>query len=213
MTTTHPAPTAAHEKPLNPLSIAAGFAPWIAFTVIAQRTAADGVAWAALIAGVMTAVALAWSRGRHSPTQLTLFSGVLFALVAVLGFAGGAAVDRWLFEWGRPLVGVALGLAVLVTCRVRPFTAEYAKRSTPPQLWTSPTFVRVNRVLSATWGVALVVTGLGAVLVTALDANATGTGDPHLLDLLLHWVLPIAVITWTVRFTNAYPARVVGGAR
>jgi hypothetical protein len=55
--------------------------------------------------------------------------------------------------------------------------------------------------------------GAAAVLVAAVDAHAAGAGDPYLIDLVLNWVLPIAVITWTVTFTNAYPDRVTGGAR
>jgi hypothetical protein len=70
-----------HEA-LNPLSIVAGFLPWIAFTFIAQRLAADGVAWSTLIADAMTVIALVWGGHRHSPTELNLFSLVLFAAMA-----------------------------------------------------------------------------------------------------------------------------------
>jgi hypothetical protein len=54
------------------------------------------------------------------------------------------------------------------------------------------------------------VMGLAAVVVSALDQQADGTGSSHLLDLLLNWVVPIAVIWWTVRFTVTYPDRVTG---
>lgn len=194
-------------KSLSSLSIFAGFVPWIVFTVVAQRLAADGVAWSALIAVVMTVVALMWGRSRNSPVQLNLYSLVLFTVMAVAGFLGGASVDRWLFEWGRPLVGVVLGLIVLVASVSSPFTAEYAKMSTPREAWDSPVFRRINRTLSAVWGAALIVIGAASVLVTALDAQAVGTDSPYLVDLALNWVLPIAVIVWTIRFTNTYPDR------
>jgi hypothetical protein len=187
-----------------------GFLPWIVFSIVAQRLAADGVAWSALIAVVMTLVALVVAQRRHGPKILNLASLVLFGAIAVAGFVGGPDVDLWLYDWGRPLVGVVLGLFVLATVPVLPFTAEYARQSTPREYWDSPTFTKINRVLSAVWGVALIVMGLAAVVVSALDQQADGTGSSHLLDLLLNWVVPIAVIWWTVGFTVTYPDRVTG---
>ena len=193
---------------LTPLSLVVGFLPWIVFSFVAQRLAADGVAWSALIAVVMSAVGVLWDRRRRGPQILDLGSLVLFGVIAVVGFVGGPGVDRWLFEWGRPLVGVALGLYLLLTVPVLPFTAEYARQTTPREYWDSPTFTRINRVLSAAWGVAFMVTGAASVLATALDARATGTSSSHLADLLLNWVVPIAVLWTMVRFTAAYPDRV-----
>jgi hypothetical protein len=187
-----------------------GFLPWIVFSIVAQRLAADGVAWSALIAVVMTLVALVVAQRRHGPKILNLASLVLFGAIAVAGFVGGPDVDLWLYDWGRPLVGVVLGLFVLATVPVLPFTAEYARQSTPREYWDSPTFTKINRVLSAVWGVALIVMGLAAVVVSALDQQADGTDSSHLLDLLLNWVVPIAVIWWTVGFTVTYPDRVTG---
>ena len=207
------APGTSHGKALSPLTIVTGFLPWIAFAFVAQRLAADGVAWSALIAVAMTVIALVWGRTRHAPMQLNVYSLILFTVMAVIGFGGGPPVDRWLYEWGRPLVGVVLGLMILVTAGSRPFTAGYAKASTPRELWGSPVFKKINRVLSATWGVALVVIGIASLLVTALDAQAGGTASPYLLDLFLNWVVPIAVLVWTIRFTDTYPDRVTAGAR
>ncbi len=200
-------------KALSPLTIVTGFVPWIAFAFVSQRLAADGVAWSALIAVAMTVIALVWGRTRHGPVQLNVYSLILFTAMAVIGFGGGPPVDRWLYEWGRPLVGVVLGLMILATAGWRPFTAGYAKASTPREVWDSPVFTKINRVLSATWGVALVVIGAASLVVTALDAQAGGTTGPYLLDLFLNWVLPIAVLVWTVRFTNTYPDRVTAGSR
>lgn len=195
------------EKNLNPLSIFAGFLPWIAFTFVAQRLSADAVAWSALVAVAITVVSLITGRRRHNPIQLNLYSLLLFGVLAVTGFLGDHQVDGWLYEWGRPLTGVVLGLVLLVTSTTRPFTAEYAERSTPREYWDSPLFRRINRVLSAAWGAAITVMGLSAVAVTALDARAAGTDSPYLVDLALNWVVPIVVIAAMIRFTNAYPER------
>jgi hypothetical protein len=190
------------------LKFVLGFLPWIVFSFAAQRLDANGVAWSATIAAAMSLVAVIVARRRHGPKILNLGSLVLFTAIAVAGFAGGPAVDTWLFEWGRPLAGVLLGLYVLATVPVMPFTEEYARQSVPRQYWGSPTFRRINRVLSAAWGAAIVVIGAAGLLVTALDAHAVDASENHTVDLLLNWVVPIAVIWGMVKFTAAYPERV-----
>ncbi len=197
---------------LTPWALVTGFLPWIVFSVVTQRVAADGVAWGALLAAAMAAVALLRARHRHGPQILDLGSLVLFAAVAVTGFLGGPGVDRWLFAWGRPLVGVVLGLYLLVTVPVLPFTAEYARQTTPREYWGSPTFTKINRVLSTAWALAITAMGAASLLTTALGVDATGTAGTHLLELLLDWVVPVAVICAMVRFTATYPDRVTGAA-
>jgi MFS family permease len=193
---------------MNKLGFVLGFVPWIVFSLAAQRLAANGVAWSALIAVTMTVVALVAARRKHGPTFLNLVSLALFGLIAVVGFTGGAAVDQWLFEWGRPLVGVVLGLVVLATAPVRPFTEEYARESVPRQYWGSPTFRKINKVLSAVWGVAILAIGLAGVVVAALDAHAVDATEHNMVDLVLNWVVPIVAIWAAMKVTATYPDRV-----
>ncbi|MCE3554130.1 hypothetical protein LWC33_22095 [Pseudonocardia sp. RS11V-5] len=103
-----------------------------------------------------------------------------------------------------------LGLTILVTAPFSPFTAEYARQSTPREYWGSPTFLEITRTISTVCGVALVVMGVAAVVVSALDVHADGTDSAYLLDLLLNWVVPIVAIVVAVRFTAVHPARVTG---
>jgi hypothetical protein len=195
---------------MKPLSFVLDFLPWIVFTVVARRSAADSVAWSALLAVVITAVLLARARQRGDPTTLNAVSLVIFGVIAVLGFVGGPPVDDWLYTWGRPLVAVVLGLYVLATAGIRPFTEQYARQSTPRQYWGSPAFHAINRVISAAWGLGLVVIGGCSLLLTALHQQLTTFSSGHLLELLLNWVVPIAVIWGLVRFTAAYPDHVTG---
>jgi hypothetical protein len=195
---------------MKPLSFVVGFLPWIAFSVVAHRMAADAVAWSALLAVAMTVVALALAAPRHGPATLNGISLVLFGGIAVAGFAGNAEVDDWLYTWGQPLVGIGLGLVVLATASSRPFTAEYARQSTPREQWGSPTFRSINRVISAAWGAGLVVIGVAGVLVTLLDEHATSRSSDHLAELLLNWVVPIGVIWGLISFSSSYPDRATG---
>jgi hypothetical protein len=198
---------------MKPLSFVLDFLPWIVFTVVARRSAADSVAWSALLAVLITAVLLYRARKRGDPTTLNAVSLVIFAVIAVLGFVGGPTVDDWLYTWGRPLVGVVLGLFVLATAAGRPFTEQYARQSTPRQYWGSPTFHSINQVISAAWGIGLVAIGGCALLVTALHEQRTSFSSIHLVELLLNWVIPIAVIWGLIKFTAAYPDHVTGRER
>ena len=64
-------------KNLNPLEIFAGFIPWIVFTVVDQRLAADGVAWSALLAAVISLVFVVQGRRKGTPTLLDVYSLIL----------------------------------------------------------------------------------------------------------------------------------------
>jgi hypothetical protein len=49
-------------------------------------------------------------------------------------------------------VGLVIVLVVLVLVPVMPFTEQYARQSRPQAYWASPTFKKINRVLSVAWG-------------------------------------------------------------
>ena len=98
---------------------------------------------------------------------------MLFALIAVLGFTLGKADDRWLATWGGAGVGIVLGLIILALVPVMPFTEQFARETTPQAYWASPTFKKINRVLSAAWGVAIFAVGLSRVAAAAIDGHTT----------------------------------------
>jgi hypothetical protein len=198
---------------MKPLSLITGFLPWIAFSLISTRMAANGVAWSALIAVAITIVAMAIARPSWPPKILNVGSAVLFGVIAIVGFVGGTDVDLWLYTWAAPGVGVALGLFVLATVPFMPFTEQYARESTPRAYWGSPTFKKINRVLSLAWGVAITVLGLANIALSALDLRALTTSSDSLLELFLNWVVPIGVIWFMLKFTASYPDKVTGGDR
>ena len=61
------------------------------------------------------------------------------------------------------------------------------------EYWGTPTFKKVNRVLSLAWGFAIVGIGLSSIAVAVLDERANSTSDAGLLDLILNWVVPIGI--------------------
>lgn len=195
---------------VKPLPLTAGFLPLIVFVAMSARVADNGAAWAALVALAVAVAAMWFEQPRHPVRILTLIQAGLLVLVAVIGFTGGFAVDRWLFDWGSGVVTLAIGLLILATAPVVPVTEQCARLNTSRAYWSSPTFKLINRMLSATWGAALTAIGLASILAATIDARAASADSVYLADLVLNWIAPIAILCFLIRFTAVYPDRVTG---
>jgi hypothetical protein len=85
-----------------------------------------------------------------------------------------------------------------------PFTEQFARESTPQAYWSSPTFKKINRVLSAAWGAAIFAIGVSRVAAAAINGHTTR----RLPETLLGLVIPVAIIVYTLKFSKSYPERV-----
>ncbi len=157
---------------------------------------------AGLVAAVIALIAIASSRPWWPPKILNTCSFVLFALIAVLGFTLGKNDDRWLATWGGAGVGLILGLIILALIPVMPFTEQFARQTTPQAYWGSPTFKKINRVFQRClrghlrdWRVL--------VAAAAIDGHTTR----RLPETLLGLVVPVAIITYMLKFSKSYPER------
>jgi hypothetical protein len=185
---------------MKPLSLILAFLPLIAFSLLTRFLPNHDIGIAGLVTAVIALIVILTSRPIWPPKIIITCSLVLFAVLAVLGFALGTNDDRWLATWGGAGVGLVLGLAILVLIPVMPFTEQFARESTPQAYWSSPTFKKVNRVLSIGWGVAIF--GLG---VSRVAAAAIGGRVP---ELLLGLVVPVVIIVYMLKFSKSYPERV-----
>jgi hypothetical protein len=101
-------------------------------------------------------------------------------------------------------IGVVLGLIILVLIPVMPFTEQFAREAVPQAEWSSPTFKKINRVLSTAWGVAIFAVGLSRVTAAAINGHTTR----RLPETLLGLVVPVAIIVYMLKFSKSYPDRV-----
>jgi hypothetical protein len=192
---------------MKPLPLILSFLPLIAFSLLTRLLPSGDIGVAALVAALCAAVATVAVRPVWPPKVLNAASLLLFAALAAAGFASGAGTDRWLDTWGGAGVGIVLGLVILVLVPVVPFTEQFARQTTPKAYWTSPTFKKINRVLSAAWGVAIVAVGASRVA-----AAVIGRGTSHRLpDLLLGTALPIVIVVYMLKFSKSYPDRITQG--
>ena len=192
---------------MKPLPLILSFLPLIAFSLLTRLLPSGDVGVAALVAALCAAVATVAVRPVWPPKVLNATSLLLFSVLAAAGFASGSGTDRWLDTWGGAGVGLVIGLVILVLVPVVPFTEQFARQTTPKAYWASPTFKKINLVLSAAWGVAIVAVGASRVA-----AAVVGRGTSHRLpDLLLGTALPIVIVVYMLKFSQSYPDRVTQG--
>ncbi len=189
---------------MKTLTLILTFLPLIIFSVLARFLPHGDIAAAGLAAAAAALIAIAASHPRWPPKILNACSLVLFALIAVLGLTAGSHQDRWLATWGGAGLPLILGLIILALVPVIPFTEQFARQTTPPAYWSSPTFKTINRVLSAGWGLAIAAAGLSRLAAAAINGHTTR----RLPELLLGLAVPCLILLYMLRFSKTYPHRV-----
>jgi len=192
---------------MKSLTLILAFLPLVVFSLLARFLPHGYIGIAGLAAAAVALVAIATSHPVWPPKILNTCSLGLFTLIAILGFTLGKNDDRWLATWGGAGVGIILGLIILALIPVVPFTEQFARESTPEAYWSSPTFKKINRVLSAAWGVAIFAIGLSRVAAAAIDGHTTR----RLPETLLGLVVPVVIILYMLKFSKSYPDRVAVG--
>ncbi|GAA1933464.1 hypothetical protein [Streptantibioticus ferralitis] len=129
--------------------------PWIFFTVLGSKS------WqAAAIAAAASSLVIVVQKRRADTgwEDLILDVGTLAYFVLLAAFASVSPHSGL-----RPYSGAGshafLGLVAWFSMAVRkPFTMDFAKQSTPKEIWTEPRFLKVNMTISAFWAAAFTVT-------------------------------------------------------
>jgi len=189
---------------MKSLTLILAFLPLVAFSLLGRFLPDGDIGIAGLAAALIALIAIATSHPVWPPKILNACSLVLFTLIAVLGFTLGKADDRWLATWAGAGAGLVLGLIILALVPVMPFTERFAREATPQAYWASPTFKKINRVLSAAWGLAIFAVGLSRVAAAAIEGHTTR----RLPELLLGLAIPAIIVIYMLKFSASYPDRV-----
>jgi hypothetical protein len=189
---------------MKTLTLILAFLPLVVFSVLARFLPHGYIGVAGLAAAVVALIAIVTSPPVWPPKILNTCSLVLFAVIGVLGFTLGKNDDRWLAIWGGAGVGLVLGLIILVLIPVMPFTEQFARDATPRAYWSSPTFKKINRVLSSAWGLAIFAVGVSRIAAAAINGHTTRPLPESLLGL----VVPGVIILYMLKFSKSYPDRV-----
>jgi hypothetical protein len=196
------------------------FVPWILFWVIGGPSTWETASIAALLAaalltlmsietpgggGVLTALLGGdrTSRG-YDFRRIKLLDAatvVFFAALVVVSLLTSRHDVNQLDKYSQALSSGALGLIALGSIVFgHPFTVDYAKESTPPQVWNTPVFKHINLVLTAVWTVVFLACAVLGLL--AVHAHTKGLQD------WLNWYIPIVLIVIGIRLNTWYPHRV-----
>lgn len=127
------------------LKLLLGFAPWLAFLFIAHGSLFR------LKVGLIVALVLAVAMGlMRLHRGVILWVGLVFFSVSTLAVIGFE--DMWTVRHMGVLANGAMAVATWYTVAVkRPFTMDYARDHTPPELWSHPTFLRTNQIITSAW--------------------------------------------------------------
>jgi uncharacterized membrane protein len=171
----------------------ATFIPWIIFWVVADsRSTWEYGALGALIASL---VLLAPELRKRDVKMLDAATVAFFAAMAIAGLIVSPQDGDWLDRWANTISSGVLGVLVLVTLPFRPFTEDYAREQTPPEIWDTPGFRRTNQVITLVWGGVFVGTAILGVIANSSPSSSDWTD----------WILPIALIVGGFKFTAWYP--------
>jgi hypothetical protein len=177
------------------MGILLAFAPFIVFAILDRLIGANVGLLAAAVTSAIFIVRDVITPGR-SAKLLEIGTFVLFAGLALYAWAGHA---QWSLYGARVWVDSGLLLIVLLTMLIgRPFTLQYAREQINSALWSSPTFVRTNYVLTAAWAVAFLVLVLADLLLLKMPSVPKAVGI----------VIIVAALYGAFKFTSWYPERV-----
>lgn len=172
------------------LKLILGFAPWLAFLIIAHDSLFR------LKLGLVVALVLSLIMG-----ILRLHRGII--LWVGLAFFSSATVavvfleNMWTVRYMGILSHGALAIATWYTLAVkRPFTMDYARAHTDPSIWNHPEFLRTNMIVTLVWALCFT----GGALVAWIKMEWRGLPDWE------YELVSYALMFFGVVFTNAYPA-------
>ncbi|HST38642.1 MAG TPA: hypothetical protein VLK58_04000 [Conexibacter sp.] len=177
-----------------------GFVPWIIFWVVASPSSWEYASGGALLAALILLIP---TPDRGSIKLLDIASIVFFGALTLAGFVLDRDQLSWLEDYSQAISSGALALVVLGSLAFVPFTEQYAREQAPREVWESPLFKQVNRMLTLVWGVVFAISAVLGVIAQQVDSGTDW----------LNWIFPIALIVGAFKFTAWYPdqARAAAG--
>ncbi len=173
-----------------------GMAPWIVLSLL-EGPGRFELAVAVPLAMSLSILVADPLRGR-SIKLLACADVVFFAALLTVGLVISQDSKDWLERWCGEISNVSLVIIAVGSIAMRlPFTIQYAREQVPKESWSSPTFIKVNYVITGVWA--------GAFAVAAL-AGGYGDGVLHNSNnLWTGWIIQVAAILVALRFTEWYP--------
>lgn len=167
--------------------------PWLLFGLV---TRSDSLT-AACVVGLAAAIAVsvpALLAGRPKVLELaTIGAFIAFTAIAI---ATDPSQTSWLYRYARAIATAALSVIAFASLLWVPFTEQYAREGTPPDVWDTPSFRHVNRVFTAMWGALFAAMAVSHVIAGAINTSRGQT--------IFNWVIPIVLLVQMIKFMDRY---------
>ena len=182
------------------MNLLTSFAPFLAFAVLIHLGFIEGGLWAGAL---MAAVLLLRDRLLLGRSFKILEVGTM-VLFAGLALYSAATAYAWTIPAVRLVVDAGLLAIVLVSLAVGvPFTLQYARESTPAEIWSRPEFLTVNRRITLVWAAAFL------VMVAADAAMVFVPEIPRRIDIIATVLALVGAYKFTVRAMQQGEAKTV----
>jgi all-trans-retinol 13,14-reductase len=176
------------------LQLIIAFLPWIILAALGN--------WWFLLALTLALAVSAVTTVRQILTRsvkiLDTVTLVFFVLVVggLIGFGWTFLATYMTLLVNVTLMAIAWGSLLAGT----PFTIQYAREQVPQALWHAPLFIRINRYITAVWGLDFFLSGLVSLYRHATD-------DTSLASQYAWVVFSVGAALFTVNFPPWYRAR------
>jgi hypothetical protein len=168
------------------------FVPWVLFTLITQH---DSLIAASVVALVAAAAISLPALLKGHPKLMELAAVAAFAAFTITAAVADPATSTTIARYARAIAAAVLALTAFGSLLFVPFTEQYARDAVPRQFWNSPQFKRINRQLTAMWGLVFTAMVPSHLIAGAIDTRRANT--------IFNWVIPIALVVWAAKRTAA----------
>lgn len=172
------------------LKIIFGFAPWILYFILVGTTRQQHLI--AISAALITTLALDF----HELKKGFILTWGTFIFFMLLLIATLIVASDWPEVHANLLANSALAIIAWFSLAIqKPFTLQYAREQVAKEFWQSPTFIRINQIITAVWATSFLI----AVAMSALQSYAIT------ISVWLYQVISYAPSIFAIWFTKNFP--------
>ncbi len=163
------------------------FIPWIIYWILCSFDVDIGILFSLLLSTIIYVV----STDKKSLMILTTLIYFIFASIWTFVFR-----SRFLIEFSGPVgYGVLFIMCIISIMIKRPYTYEVSRRDYPEIYWSSPEFLKINIIITATWSLVFFIN----TFLTMLSPPIKYASNILIfVGIVLSVILPKAYIKWSV---------------
>ena len=175
------------------MNLLTSFAPFLVSAVLIPLGFIEGGLWG----GALTAAVLLLRDRLLLGRSIKILEVGTMVLFAGLGLYSAVTAYAWTIPEVRLVVDAGLLAIALASLAVGvPFTLQYARESTPAEVWSRPEFLAVNRRITLVW------VGVFLVMVAADAAMVFVPAIPRRLDIIATVLVLVGAFKFTARATQ-----------